>query len=327
MSALIATAFAALLFVFPHSVFAQGASDGAAYPNKPVRIIVPFAPGGPGDVIARLIAVKLSESLGKQFYIENQAGAGGNLGTGTAARASGDGYTLLVASSHLTINPSLYDKVPYDPLKDFTPVTLIATSPNVLVVHPSVEAKSVRNLVELILHNPGKYNYAMPGAGTPAHLSGEMFRLAFKLDMVAVPFSGGGPMIQSVVAGHTPIAFSSMPPAAPQVQSDKLRALAVTSTKRSSALPDVPTMVEAGFPDQQGATPQGIFVPAGTPKEIVDLLYRETARIVALPDVISKLQAIGFEPVANTPAEFAADVAAEIPKWAKLVNDAGLTMK
>ena len=188
------------------------------YPARPVRVVVPFAPGGPSDVIARLLAQKFSESLGQQFYVENHAGGGGNLGTALAARTAPDGYTMLVASSSFMINPGLYAKIPYDPYTDFDPVTEIATTPNVLVVHPSVAVKSVRELVELIRANPGKYSYANPGTGTPSHLSGEMFKLALKLDMVAVPFQGGGPMIQSVIGGHTPIAFSSMPPAAPQIR-------------------------------------------------------------------------------------------------------------
>ena len=297
------------------------------YPNKPVRVVVAFGPGGPSDLIGRLIGQKLTERLGKQFYIENHAGAGGNIGTGIAARAEPDGYTILIASSHFTINPSLYGKVPYDPIKDFTPVTLIANSPNVLVVNPSLPVKSAKELVDLVRASPGMYSYAMPGAGTPAHLSGEMFRLGLNLDMVAVPFGGGGPMIQSVVAGHTPIAFSSMPPAAPQIQSGKLRGLAVTSLHRVSAVPDVPTMVQAGYPDQLGSTPQAFLVPAGTPKAIVDLLYNETKAIVAMPDVKTKLAAIGFEPIANTPDEFAAEIKAELPKWKKLIEDANISVQ
>jgi tripartite-type tricarboxylate transporter receptor subunit TctC len=197
----------------------------------------------------------------------------------------------------------------------------------VLVVNPSIAAATAKELVEMLRANPGKYNYAMPGAGTPAHLSGELFRVALKLDIVPVPFGGGGPMIQSVVAGHTPIAFSSMPPAAPQIKAGLLRGLAVTSATRSTALPDVPTMAEAGFAGQIGATPQGILVPAGTPQSIVDLIYRETVRIVALPDIREKLGAIGFEPVANTPAEYAADLKAEIPKWRELIRAADIKME
>jgi tripartite-type tricarboxylate transporter receptor subunit TctC len=294
------------------------------YPNRPVKVIVPFPPGGPSDVIARLLAQKFSENLGQQFYIENRAGGGGNLGTALAARAPADGYTILVASSSFMINPGLYAKIPYDPYNDFDPVTEIADTPNVLVVHPSLPAKTVGELVALVRASPGKLSYANPGTGTPSHLSGEMFKLALKIDMVAVPFQGGGPMIQSVVGGHTPIAFSSMPPAAPQIKEGRIRALAVTSAKRSIAVPEVPTMAEAGVGDQEGGTPQGILVPKGAPKEVGDLLYRETVRVIALPEIRQKLAAIGFEPIGSTPAEFSDRIRTEIPKWAKVIRDANI---
>jgi len=296
------------------------------YPARPVRIIVPFAAGGPGDLIARLIAQKLSEGLGKQFYVENQAGAGGNIGMGMAARAPADGHTIMIASSTFMVNPSLYDKVPYDPVKDFDPVTIAATTPNVLVAHKSVPADSVRELVALI--RAGKYtNYATPGAGTPSHLSGELFKLALKLDLTAVPFHGGGPMIQSVLGGHTPIAFSSLPPAASMIRDGQVRALAVTTARRVSLLPDVPTLEEAGFPGQEGDTPQCVLVPAGTPKEIVALLNGEIRRIIALPDVKEKLAAIGFEPIGTTPEEFAARIATEVPRWARIVREAHIKVE
>ena len=294
------------------------------YPDRPVRVIVPFPPGGPSDVIARLLAQKFSENLGQQFYIENHAGGGGNLGTALAARAAADGYTVLVASSSFMINPGLYDKLPYDPYNDFDPVTEIATTPNVLVVNPSVQAQNVQELVALIRAGAGKLTYANPGTGTPSHLSGEMFKLALKLDMVAVPFQGGGPMIQSVIGGHTPIAFSSMPPAAPQINAGRIRALAVTSRKRSVAVPDVPTMAEAGVGDQEGDTPQGILLPKGAPQEVIDLLYRETVRALARDDVLQKLAATGFEPIGSTPAEFAVRIKTEVPKWAKVIRDANI---
>jgi len=299
-----------------------------AYPNRPVRMIIPFAPGGPADVIARIVAQKLSEELGKQFYIENHAGAGGNLGAGVAARAPADGYSLLVTSQVIVINPSLYKSLPYDADKDFVPVTRIATSPNVLVVHPSVPAKTVMELVDLIRSNPGKYNgYAQPGLGTSAHLSGELFRLSLNLDLTSIPFGGGGPMILSVVAGHTPIAFSSMPPAASQIQAGTLRPLAVTAEKRLATLPNVPTMIEAGYRDQTGETPVGILVPTGTPKEVSDILRRKILQILAMPDVKQKLAALGFIPIGDTPAEFAAYLKAEGAKWGKVIRDAGIKIE
>lgn len=304
-----------------HAQNAPAAKEG--YPTRPVRIIVPFAAGGPGDLIARLIAQKLSEGLGKQFYVENQGGAGGNIGMGMAARAPADGYTIMIASSTFMINPSLYGKVPFDPIKDFDPVTIAATTPNVLVVHTSVPASNVKEFVELV--RAGKYrNYATPGAGTPSHLSGELFKLALNLDLTAVPFHGGGPMIQSVLGGHTPVAFSSLPPASSMIRENQVRALAVTTAKRVSLLPDVPTLEEAGYPDQEGDTPQCILVPAGTPRPIVDLLNREILRIIALPDVKERFAAIGFEPIGTTPEEFAARIRLEVPRWAKIIHDANI---
>ena len=309
---------AALLFA------GAGHAQTSAYPDRAVKMIVPFAPGGPTDVMARLIAQKLSEDLGKQFYVENQPGAGGNLGMGNAARAAPDGYTILVVSSSYVVNPSLYAKILYDPYKDFDPITVAGNSPNVLVVHPSVPAKTVKELIDLVRANPGKYNFASPGTGTTPHLSGELFKLSLGLDLIHVPFGGAGPAIQSAVAGHTPIAFTALPPAAPLVKGGQLRALVVTSAKRSSALPDVPTMAEAGLKDQEADTLQGVLVPAGTPKEIVALLHREIVKIVQEPDVKEKFATLGFDAVANTPDQFAAQIKAEIAKWGKVIKNANI---
>ena len=215
------------------------------YPDKPVKIIVPFAPAGPTDVVARLIAGKLSERSGKQFYIENVVGAGGNTGMGQAARAAPDGYTILFVSSSYVVNPSLYPKVPYDPYKDFLPVTVAGDAPNILLVHPSVPAKTVAELIDYIKANPGKVSYASAGTGTTPHLSGELFRLSQKLDIVHVPFSGAGPAIQSIAGGHTPMAFTSLPPAIPLIQDGKIRPLAVSAAKRVATLPNVPTLAAA----------------------------------------------------------------------------------
>jgi tripartite-type tricarboxylate transporter receptor subunit TctC len=298
-----------------------------AYPNKPVRMIIPFAPGGPADVIARLVAQKLSEDLGKQFYVESHAGAGGNIGTGLAARQPADGYSLLVTSQAIVINASLYKSLPYDAFRDFIAVTRIATTPNVLVVHPSVPANTVKELVDLVRHQHDKYNsYAQPGIGTPSHLSGELFKLSQKLDLTSIPFGGGGPMVQSVVAGHTPIAFSSMPPAAPLIHGGRMRALAVTADQRLASLPNVPTMAEAGYAGQTGETPVGILVPAGTPRPIVELLHRKVVQIVAMPDVKERLAAIGFSPIGDTPAEFTAFLRSENDKWAKVISEAGIKL-
>jgi tripartite-type tricarboxylate transporter receptor subunit TctC len=293
-----------------------------AYPDHPVKVIVPFAAGGPTDIVARLITQKLSEKLGQQFYIENVAGAGGNLGMGAAARAPADGHTILFVSSSYTVNPSLYAKPPYHPDRDFAPVTKAAGSPNGLFVHPSIPARTVMELVEVIKANPGKYTFASPGVGTTPHLSSELFKLTFGLDFALAPFAGGGPSIQSVVAGHTPMCFQAIPPATALVKEGRLRALAITAAVRSPALPDVPTLDELGIKNQEAETMQGVLVPAGTPKPIVDLLAAEVARIVRLQDVQDKLLAIGLEPGGMSPTEFAAYIKDDIAKWKKVISEA-----
>jgi tripartite-type tricarboxylate transporter receptor subunit TctC len=319
---------AAVLFATTNWANAQPESDGASrYPARPVRIIVPIAPGGPADVAARLVAQKLSKSLGQQFYVENEPGGSGNVGIGNAARAAADGYTMLLVGSNFIVNPSLFAKISYDPLKDFAPVTLMALSPNILVVNPSIPAKNVRELIDLIKANPGKYNYASAGIGTTPHLSGEMFKLSQGLDLVHVPFKGSSPAVQSALAGHTPIAFAAMTPAVPFVKDGTLRALAVTTPQRSPALPDVPTLAEAGLTGQEADTTLSILVPAETPRAIVDLLYREIKKAVVQPDVTENLVALGFDPVVNTPDEFAARLRIEIPKWAKVIHDANIAVE
>ncbi len=290
------------------------------YPERPVRVIVPYAPGGPTDVITRLVAQKLSERIGKQFFVENMGGGGGNIGMGRGAKAAPDGYTLLIVNPSYVINPTLYDKVPYEFEKDFDPVTLMVATTLVLTVHPSVPAQTVTELIALIKANPGKYSYASPGTGTPGHLVGEQFRLSLGLDLVHVPFNSAGLAVGSSVAGHTPICFASPSPAAQQVIEGKLRGLAVTSKARSQALPDVPTMAEAGYPNIAGDNWQGVVVPAGTPKKIIAFLHREIVRIIALADVKERLAALGFEPVASTSEEFARRAKVEFVTWAKVIR-------
>jgi tripartite-type tricarboxylate transporter receptor subunit TctC len=306
---------------------AASAVQAQNYPTKNVRVLVPFAAAGPTDVIARLIGQKLGELYGHQFYIENVPGAGGNTGTAQAAKAPADGYTVLVISTGFMVNPSLYAKVPYDPVKEFGPITLIAASPNVLVVHPDVPAKSVKELVALIRDNPNKYSYAQPALGSTPHLGGELFKLTFNLDLAMVPFPGAAPAITSTIGGHTPIAFTALPPAITAAKENKVRALAVMAEQRVSALPDVPTMAEAGVADQEADTLTGIVAPAGTPKEIVDQLQRDIAKIVSQPDTKAKLDALGFRPVANTPAQFATQIKAEMEKWGKVVRAAKLKIE
>jgi tripartite-type tricarboxylate transporter receptor subunit TctC len=292
-----------------------------------VRVIVPFGAGGPTDVIARLVAGKLTESLGQQFYVENLPGAGGNTGTATAAKAPADGHTLLVVSTGFMVNPSLYAKVPYDPVKDFAPLTLVAESPNVLFVHPSVPAKSVKELIDLVKANRGKYSYAQPATGSTPHLSGELFKLTYDLDLTMVPFASAALAVNSTLAGHTPVAFTALPPALANIKEGKLRGLAVLADKRATGLPDVPTFAEAGVRDQEAYTLTGIVVPAGTPKDIVERLNREIVKIGALPEIKARLDTLGFNPVLNTPDEFAARIKVEMAKWGKVVRDAKLKIE
>ncbi len=298
-----------------------------SYPARPVRIILPYAPAGVTDVVGRLIALKLSDALGKQFVVENVPGATGNIGTAQAAKAAPDGYTLVVVFSSYVVNPTLFDKVPYDPYKDLDPITLATTSTTVLVVNPSVPAQNVKELVELVRANPGKYSFASAGAGTQSHLSGEQFRLALGLDLVHVPFSGGGPAAASVVGGHTPIGFNSPPATLPHIQDGKLRLLAVTGEKRSQAMPDAPTMLEAGYAGIKGDSWVGVLAPAGTPKDIITLLQREIAKALAAPDIKQKLLALGCDAVASTPDEFAQRIRDEIDMWGKVIRAANIKMQ
>ena len=304
--------------VLSRGAFAQ------AYPARSVRIIVPFAPGGTTDIFARLAAQKLSERLGRQFIVENIGGASGNIGTGQAARAAPDGYTILFAFSSYVVNPTLFDKIPYDPYRDFAPVTLAVSSTTVLSVNPSLPARTVKELVELVRANPGKYNFASPGAGTQAHLAGEQMRQSLNLDLVHVPYSGAGPSVTAIVGGHSPIGFSTIASAAAQIKGGTLRALAVTGKTRSPILPDVPTMTEAGYPDIEGDSWVGVLVPAQTPKDIVALLHREIVAIIALPDIKERLVTLGFDPVASSPEEFGRRIAAEIETWAKVIKAGNL---
>ncbi|HYW64273.1 MAG TPA: tripartite tricarboxylate transporter substrate binding protein [Bradyrhizobium sp.] len=297
------------------------------YPQRPVRIVVGFPAGGPTDVIARLVAQGLGDSLGQQFYVENVGGAGGNTAAGQVARATPDGYTIMGISTGFMVNPSLYAKVPYDPIKDFAPVSLVAASPNVVVVNPQVPAKTLAELVELIRKNPGKYSYAGPGVGSTPHLGGELFRLTYKLDLVHVPFAGAAPAVQSTMGGHTPIAFTALPSSLAAIQAGQVRAIGVAASERAPQVPDVPTFAEQGINEQEADTLTGIVAPAGTPKEIVELLARAIKKSVDRPEVRERLGVLGFRPVANTPEEFSARIKSEIAKWGKVVHDANLRIE
>jgi tripartite-type tricarboxylate transporter receptor subunit TctC len=301
-----------------------GAAAAQGYPTHPVRLIVPFSAGGPTDVIARIVAQKLSESWGQQVVIENVPGAGGNTGVTMAARSPADGYTMLVVSTGFIVNPSMYARISYDPIKDFAPVTLVAASPNVVSANPDVPARTLKELIELVQRSPGKYSFAHPATGSTPHLAGELLKLKYQLDLVVVPFTGAALAVNSTIGGHTPIAFTALPPAVSNIKDGKLRGLAVLAARRSSALPDVPTNAEAGVPDLESDTLTGIVAPAGTPKEIVDRWRNDIARTVAAPDVKQRLETLGFTAVADTPEEFGQRIKLEIAKWGKVVRDANI---
>jgi tripartite-type tricarboxylate transporter receptor subunit TctC len=304
------------------ALIVSGTAFAQQYPGKPVRIVIPFPPGGVTDIAGRLIAQKLSERLGQQFYIENIAGAGGNIGMANVARSPGDGYTMLLSSSSIVVNPSLYAKIPYDVDKDFIPVTKAGGTPNSWAVNAEFPAKTMKELIDMIKREPGKYSVGSPGAGTTPSLSIEMLKLALNLDFVTVPFQGGGPMTQSLLGGHTPIVCSALGNYLNLIKEGKLRALAVTAKKRSVAWPEAPTLEELGIKDQEAETMTGVFVPAGTPKAIVDLLQREISAIVNAPDMKARLLQAGVEAEGNSPADFAAYVKADIAKWKKVITDA-----
>jgi tripartite-type tricarboxylate transporter receptor subunit TctC len=309
-----ATAFAAT--AGSSSAWAQ------AYPARPIRMIVPVAAGGPVDVINRLIVQELSERWGRQFHVDNIPTGASNVATAMAAKAPADGYTVLAVTTAFVINPSLYIKLGYDPFNDFAPVSLVGASPHVMVVNPSLPARNANELVTLVKSNPGKYSYASPGTGQSGQLAGERFRLACGLDLTHVPFNGAVPAITSTIAGHTPIAFMSLAAAATGIKDGKLRALATTGAKRSAVFPDVPTMAEAGIPDQESSFWQGIVFPVGTPRDIIDRWHFETVGIVALPSIKQRMAAMNLEPVVNTPDEFTAWIKAEVPRWQRVIADA-----
>jgi tripartite-type tricarboxylate transporter receptor subunit TctC len=307
-----AAAFPAL----PHIACAQ------TYPIKPVRVIVPYAAGAAPDLPARIVAQKLSASLGQQFIIENAPGAGGNSGTGSAARAAPDGYTMLVTSTGFFVNPSLYQRVPYDPVKDFAAVSQITATPNVVVVNPALPVKTIKELIDYVKANPGKLSYAHASTGSIPHLSGELLKLRYGLDLVTVPFNSGPQAIAAGIGGHTPIVITSLASALPNIKDGKVRALAISSAERVAELPDLPTMMESGMPEQVSETITSLFVPAATPRAIIDRLYGEIAKAMAAPDVKDRIVAMGFQPMATTPNQLAERTRIEIAKWGDVIRQA-----
>jgi len=306
-------------------LLAAGASFAQSYPTRQVRIVVPYPPGGPTDLIARLVAQKLSDRLGQSFFIENVNGASGAVGAGQVAHSAPDGYTLLAVTNDFAVASVTNTNLPYDPVKDFTPVSMISVSPSVVVVNPSVPAKTLKELVELIKASPSKYNYGAMGIGFGQLSSERLFKLGLKLDTLPrVPFNGAAPAINATLAGDTPVLMMGLPPVAPYLTSNKLRALAVTSAKRSPVFPDIPTLAEAGFPGNESELVIGMVAPAATPPAVVSLLQKNIAEIVHLPDIKATLDKFSFEGVGSSPAEFGDQIKNDIVVWAKVMKDANI---
>lgn len=301
-----------------------GAVQAQTYPAKPVRIVVPYPPGGTTDILTRLIGQKLSETWGQQAIIDNRAGASGNIGADAVVRSAGDGYTLLSASTVHTVNPSLYSKLSYDPLKDFTPITLLAQVANILVVHPSLPVKSVKEFIAFAKARPGQLNFSSAGNGSAPHLTAEMFKTMTGVDIVHVPYKGAPPAMTDLLAGHVALTFATAPSAVPYVRSGRLNALGVSSAARIPALPDVPTIAEAGVPGYESIGWNGLVGPAGMPRAVVNKLNAEVVKILQAPEVVKRLGDLGLETRTSTPAEFAAFLKVEVVKWAKVVKDAGV---
>ena len=302
------------------------AAAAETYPSKPVRIIVAFPPGGFVDLTARLVAGPLGAALGQQMVVENRAGAGGIVGTELVARAAPDGYTLTVGSAGThAVNQSLYPKLPYNVLRDFQPVARLADAPSILAVHPSLPVHSVKELIALARSRPGQINYASAGAGTSTHLAAALFEHLARVRFVHVPYKGGGPAIIAVVAGEVPVTFGTAASVSPHTRSGRLRGLAVTGSRRSALLPDLPTIVESGLPGYAMLNWLGLFAPAGAPRAVVEKLSGELVRIVRLPEVSGALQVAGAEPSPLGPDEFAAFVKSELEKWAQVVAATGMT--
>ncbi len=299
-------------------------ASAAGYPERPIKIIVPFAPAGPTDIMARILATHLGEAIGGTVIVENRPGAGGNIGIGVAARSEPDGYTLLVTSSAFVVNPGLYAKIPYDPFTDFAPIAELGTSPNVILANPKTGLNSIGDLVARARAHPGELNYASPGIGTTPHLSGELLKITAGLEIVHVPFSGAGPAIQALLGGTTQLAVAALPPAHPHIESGALKALAVTGAHRWFDLPDVPTMVELGYTDFISDTFQGFLAPAKTPDAIVELLSTKAIEVLKTPKIAEQLRNNGFEVIANGPDGMRKRIADEVPKWHDIIAKAGI---
>jgi tripartite-type tricarboxylate transporter receptor subunit TctC len=316
------SAFAAALFATTFALTPQGAR--AAYPERPIVLIVPFPAGGPADIIARILAQSLSQTLGQNVIVDNRQGAGGNIGIALAARANPDGHTLLLTSTAIAVNPGLFANLPYDPIKDFTPISELVNAPNVIFVRPDSGINSIADLVAKAKAEPDKFNYASPGVGTKSHLTGELLKLRADINIVHVPYRGGGPATQAVVAGTTQIGSVALAPVEPLIKAGTIRALAVTGASRWFSLPDVPTMIESGYPGFVSDTFNALFAPAGTPPEVLAVLIKETQAAMQRPEAREAARRSGYEIVAGTPEQLAARLVAEIQAVRELVARAGI---
>ncbi|MGH8620528.1 MAG: Bug family tripartite tricarboxylate transporter substrate binding protein [Burkholderiales bacterium] len=321
MKSIVDIVLAAILSAF--ALLAMHAS-AQQYPSRPIRIIVPFAPGAATDTIARLVAHKMTESWGQQVVVDNRGGAGGNIGMGIAANAPADGHTILFVSSSFMVNPGLYKKIPYDPYKSFIPVSNLSASPHIFFAHPSQPVKSLAELIATVKRDPKKYSMATPGIGTVPHLSAHLLAIDAKLDLVTVPYGGGGPSLAAVVGNQVPFGCQAVPPVTPHVQAGRVRALAFTSAKRTANFPDVPTMAELGFKGHESETITGMLMPAGTPPAIVKKLYAETARIIRLPDVSQRILEMGADVIVSSPQQFSAQIKSEVTRWTRVVKEANI---
>lgn len=300
------------------------AAAQAQYPVKPVRLVVPFPPGGGSDTLARIVGPKLADVLKQQVVIDNRPGAGANIGAEVAAKAPPDGYTLLMGNVAHAINVSLYSKLGYDFVKDFAPVSLLASTPNIVVVHPSVPAKTVKDLIALAKSRPGQLDVASSGAGSSAHLAGELFNNMAGTKMNHVPYKGGGPAVVALIAGQVSVGFATTPSVVQHVKNGRLRGLAVTSAQRSPATPELPTVSEAGLKGYEAGTWYGLLVPTGSPKDVISRLHAESVKLLASPDVKQRLDAAGFDPIGTTPEQFGTYIGSEVAKWTKVVRSAGI---
>lgn len=302
----------------------SGFAAAQPYPSRPVRFIVPFAAGGSTDIIARAVGARLTEMLGQTVIVDNRPGGGTVIGTELVARAAPDGYTLLVVPAPFTINPSLLPKLPYDPVQDFTPITLINTTPLAVVVNPSVPARDVKGLIALAKAKPGMLNYGSSGSGGSNHLAGELFQAMAGVKMVHIPYKGNAPALTDLVGGHVDLVFNGLTSAYPLIKSGKIRALAVTSIKRSAVLPELPTLDESGLKGFEAVAWNGLAGPAKSPPEVVERISSAVRKLLAAPDIRERLKAEGSDPVGSTPADFARFLRNEIAKWSKVIKLAGV---